>query len=351
MFSARRLVTILGTLGCAFGVGFVMQTYVKDPRQGTTKTGVQVASVSAVAEALPPGMQTPPASLADTGMSGVSDAFVLSELPAPPPSAPQPDLLPAEPVTLASLVGDRQEAALDTPLPEEEPAPRFGCEIAFTAQPVAAAMVRLSLSAPCQANARFTLHHNGMMFADATDDAGEAELTVPALSEKAVFIATFASGASTVARAEVETLEYYDRAVVQWRGTEGPQIHALEYGADYDDTGHVWAGAARGMANAARGEGGFVTQLGAPDVFEPMLAEVYTFPSGTALADGDVRLSLEIEVMDSNCGKDVEVQTLQKHGISRMQLREVTLAMPACDAVGDYLVLKNLFDNLNIARN
>jgi len=55
--------------------------------------------------------------------------------------------------------------------------------------------------------------------------------------------------------------------------------------------------------------------------------------------------------MDSNCGKDVEVQTLQKHGISRMQLREVTLAMPACEAVGDYLVLKNLFDNLNIARN
>ncbi|WP_162685513.1 hypothetical protein [Roseovarius amoyensis] len=350
MFSVKRLVTILGTLGCAFGVGFVMQTYVKDPGQGATDPGVQVASVSAVTEAVPSGVLTEPAQADDAGMAVISDAAVMAEPPIPPETAPQPELLPDEPVTLASLA-DVQDTALDAPLPQEEPAPAFGCEIAFTAQPVAAAMVRLSISAPCLMNERFSLHHNGMMFADATDDAGKAEITVPALSEKAVFIATFASGASAVAQADVETLEYYDRAVVQWRGAEGLQIHALEYGADYDDDGHIWAGADRGMADAARGEGGFVTRLGAPDVFEPMLAEVYTFPSGTALVDGDVRLSLEIEVMDSNCGKDVEAQALQKHGISRMQLREVTLAMPGCDTVGDYLVLKNLFDDLNIARN
>jgi len=349
MFSVKRLVTILGTLGCAFGVGYVMQTYLKDPGQGTAQPGVQVASVSAVADTVPSGVLTEPAQADDADMAVVSDAL-LAEPPAPPETAPQPELLPDEPVTLASLA-DVQDTALDTPLPQEEPAPAFGCEIAFTAQPVAAAMVRLSLSAPCLMNERFSLHHNGMMFADATNDAGKAEITVPALSEKAVFIATFASGASAVAQADVETLEYYDRAVVQWRGSEGLQIHALEYGADYDDTGHVWAGADRGMADAARGEGGFVTRLGDANVFEPMLAEVYTFPSGTALVDGDVRLSLEIEVMDSNCGQDVEAQTLQKKGISRMQVREVTLSMPDCDAMGDYLVLKNLFDDLNIASN
>ena len=34
-----------------------------------------------------------------------------------------------------------------------------------------------------------------------------------------------------------------------------------------------------------------------------------------------------------------------------MQARELTLAMPDCDAAGDFLVLKNVFDDLNIARN
>ncbi len=343
MFSPKRLVTILGTLGVAFGVGFVMQTVVKDPRQGTAEPGVQVASVGAAADV------APAARMDDAGMDVAVEAL-LADPPAPPEAAPQPESLPAGPVTLASLA-DPREAALDVPLPKEEPVPGFGCDIAFTAQPVAAAMVRLSLSAPCLANERFTLHHNGMMFADATDDAGQAEIAVPALNTAAVFIVTFASGASAVAQADVETLEYYDRAVVQWRGGEGPQIHALEYGADYGQEGHVWGGADRGMADAARGEGGFVTRLGDEDVFEPMLAEVYTFPSGTALADGEIRLSVEVEVMAGNCGKDIEAQALQKHGTARMQVRELTLEMPDCDAVGDYLVLKNLLDDLNIARN
>jgi hypothetical protein len=34
-----------------------------------------------------------------------------------------------------------------------------------------------------------------------------------------------------------------------------------------------------------------------------------------------------------------------------MIARELSLAMPECEAVGDFLVLKNMFDNLNIARN
>lgn len=351
MFSARRLVTILGTLGCAFGVGYVMQTYATDTRRASAPDGVQVASASAVADV---AAET---TMADAVPEVVTDALpalsadaVVVDLPVPPAAPPQPANLPDAPVALAAL-SDGAGAGIAADLPAEEPAPAFGCEIALRAQPIAAAMVRLSLSAPCLAGERFTLHHNGMMFAQATDDAGAAELTVPALSEAAVFIATFVTGPSAVAQAEVSTLEYYDRAVVQWRGPDGLQIHALEYGADYDDEGHVWSGSDRSMADAARGEGGFVSRLGDPGLLEPMLAEVYTFPSGTALVDGEIRLSLEAEVTEGNCGKDVEAQALQKSGTRRMQVRELTMAMPGCDAVGDYLVLKNLLDDLTIARN
>ena len=37
------------------------------------------------------------------------------------------------------------------------------------------------------------------------------------------------------------------------------------------------------------GEGGFVTRLGDAELFNPQLAEVYTFPTGTALREGDVQ--------------------------------------------------------------
>jgi len=348
MFSPKRLAAILGTLVAAFGIGFVMQSYLA-PDRHEPSAGVQVASVSPMTQMAP--SDAAPV-LATDAVNDLPPELppLAGAIPMPPPAAPQPGPLPGDPVTLAAL-SDASAGAVPGILPAEEPAPRFGCDLVLEARPVAAAMVRLTLSAPCLAEERFALHHGGMMFAALTDADGNAEHTVPALSETAVFIATFATGDSAVARAEMSTLEYYHRVVVQWSGTEGLGIHALEYGADYEESGHVWAGAARDMAAAARGEGGFVTRLGDPEVFEPMLAEVYTFPLGTALNEGEIRMSVEAEVTAANCGRDIEAQILQKSGTERMSVRELTLAMPDCDATGDYLVLKNIVDDLNIARN
>lgn len=343
MIGAKRGVTIIGTLVVAFGTGFVMQNIMRAQGDAGRPAGVRVASVGSLA-----GMPA-------LTESGATDAIPappvgMTAAPVPPATAPQPGRLPDAPVALAALSDPRTPGGIGD-LPAEEPAPGFGCEVALAAQPLAAAMVRLTLSAPCLGGERFSLHHNGMMFAAVTDDAGHADIAVPALNEAAVFIATFASGASAVATAEVAALEDYDRAVVQWRGPEGLRIHALEYGADYGEAGDVWAGAARDMASAARGEGGFIIRLGDPDIFEPMIAEIYTFPTGTALKAGMIDLSLEAEVTAGNCGRDIEAQVLQKSGTQRMKVRELALAIPACDAVGDYLVLKNMFDDLSIAGN
>lgn len=347
MISAKRIITIVGTLFCALGIGFFMQHYMQGPAPGDRSAQVQVASVSNVQDVAPMAEEAQ-AALAETPGQDVIEPVDLSGMvPVPPSAAPQPDRLPDAPVTLAAL----DDQPIESELPAEEPAPTFGCEIELGAQPVAAAMVKLTLTAPCQPNAQFTLHHNGMMFSAATDETGEAVLTVPALNSAAIFIATFAEGASAVASAEVSTLEYYDRVVAQWNGPAGLQIHALEYGAAYGEEGHVWAETARDMASAARGEGGFMVRLGDADLFNPLLAEVYTFPSGTALKGGEIRLSLEAEVTEANCGKDIEAQTLQKPANGKMAARDLLLAMPDCEAVGDFLVLKNMFDDLNIAGN
>ena len=350
MISVKRIVTSTVMFFCAIGTGLVLQHVLRGGSGSTSGAAVQTASldpvqdVPAVAsepERADPG--TPPAPQEDAALD---DIALTSRVPTPPRSAPQPETLPSEPVTLAAL----EDQPITDP-PEEEPAPSFGCEVEFTAETLAAAMVQLTLSAPCMANERFTLHHNAMVFATATDEAGRKELTVPALSETAIFIANFATGESAVARAEVTSLDYYDRALVQWSGRPGLAIHALEYGAGYGDAGHVWAEAPRDLAEAARGAGGFLTRLGEVAVPNPRMAQVYTFPSGTAPQEGNVRLSLEAEVTKANCGQEITAQTLQKTLGGRMQARELSLAMPGCDAVGDFLVLKNVFDDLNIARN
>lgn len=379
--SAKRIITILGTLFCALATGFFMQHYMQAPRGN--EESVQLASISPVqdiapveetaeAEPLPdtlaadPEETAPQAAAPSAAEQGgleqgamepeaapaVTDAPMLDAagfdkmMPAPPSAAPQPDLLPAKPVTLAAL---EDQPIAD--LPGEEPAPSFGCEVKTFAVAGAAAMVDIAVDAPCMANAQFTVHHSGMMFSAATDADGLASLTVPALARNAVFIVSFVSGDSAVAKAEVDTLEYYDRAVAQWTDADGLGIHALEYGADYDAAGHIWAGNSGEMARAARGEGGFVTRLGEPGLLNGHMAEVYTFPSGTALAEGEIEISLEATVTEANCGRDIEAQILQKSGLEQMRAKDLTLAMPDCAVVGDVLVLKNLFDDLKIARN
>lgn len=232
----------------------------------------------------------------------------------------------------------------------QDPAPAAGCTPEMRAEGRAAAMVRLTISAPCYPETSFTLHHSGMMVTDRTDVAGGAILEVPALAERAVFLVDFGSAAGAVSTARVTSLDLYDRKVVQWRGRSGLHMHAMEYGADYGSEGHVWAGAGRDPAAAAKGEGGFLVTLGVPEARQ---AEIYTFPAATAKRGGSVEIRIEAEVTSRTCGRDVEAQGIEIRGGGQPVVREVVLAMPACGEAGEasYLLLKNLFDDLKITRN
>lgn len=331
MMSLSRIVTVGGTVICALGVGFLMQ------RAANPVATVQEARA--------------PATVATDAVSGTDGQHELTDITptsaaAIPPSAPQPGALPNRPVKLVRL--DNMPDLTD--MPAEVSAPRFDCEPTLEAEPLAAAMVQLKLEAPCIMGERFTMHHNGMMFTSVTDEDGTASMNVPALARNAVFIVSFENGAGAVAEVEVTSLDYYDRVVLQWKGHAGLQIHAREYGADYGEDGHVWADSARDITAAALGKGGFMTRLGAPDVEGARRVEVYSFPSGLMARQGDVELSIEAEVTQSNCGRDIEAQSIQTSGNSRPSVRELVLAMPECDAVGDYLVLKNMLDDLKIAQ-
>jgi len=222
-------------------------------------------------------------------------------------------------------------------------------DITSNARPVAAAMVNLTLSAPCLPNERVTVHHAGLIFNQTTDLEGALDITVPALTQDAIFIVAFTNGEGAVAQTTVEELADFDRVALQWKGNTGFELHALEFGADYDTEGHVWAGASRDMSYAVTGKGGYLSQLGDRNVPDGLLAEVYTFPTGAAQTSGAIDLSVETVVATNNCGLEIEARTLQANSGKDITSRDLTLSVPDCDAAGNFLVLNNLLEDLKVA--
>jgi hypothetical protein len=241
-------------------------------------------------------------------------------------------------------------SVLDTPmLPEASVTPAPECVVNASARAIAAAMVDLNMEAACLPNERVTVHHNGMIFTETTSATGMLELTLPALSADAVFILAFSNGEGAVAQTRVEDVGDYERAVLQWKGDTGFQIHAREFGADYGDAGHLWTGAAGSIAGAVIGESGVLTRHGDVNAADPLLAEVYTFPKAATERAGTIALSVETEVTDLNCGIEIEAQSLELQTDGSVKTRNLTLPVPDCDAKDSFLVLNNLLQDLTVA--
>ena len=336
--SKKRLVSMVsGTVLSALAIGFFMQ------RGETAAPRVLLVPLpSAIQQVvLKPAVPALPNALVGGDVVTRSDTqpLILASAVAPvmiPPSLPEPR--PGAGPVIAALPENNA-------LPADPAMPRLGCNIAATATPGPKAMVDLQVSAPCFPNEQVTVHHNGMIFTQVTDNAGNLSVNVPALSERAVFIVAFADGRGTVALTNVPALADYDRVAVQWTGKAGFQIHAREFGAAYGEPGHVWSGAAPGDQKSS----GFVTRLGDSGTPAPQMAEVYTFPSGTTSRSGVVALSVEAEVTQDNCGRDISAQSLELRGRSSLRTRDLVMAMPNCSGLGDFLVLNSLVDDLKIA--
>jgi len=354
MASLKNTILTGATLFAALGTGFVMQSSpVAEMRYGTQTSNTSTPSsgkVEPVYSGVNPFSGITSLELTSIAYTSATSAKHQSNRmdPVMPRVAPDPlafdegkrDSL-SETVVLASAPGEPADLA----------ASAQSCIAELVARPMAAAMVDLTLAAPCEAGARVTLHHNGMMITEQMDSSGRLSVQLPVLSQTAIFMAAFESGLTAMAKTEVTSLDIYDRVVVQWQGPGEMQIHAFEFGADYGDEGHVWANAPRNMEQAALGKGGFVTQHGRAMPDQDLRAQVYTFPSGTAARAGDIVLSVETEVTAQTCGRRMEGQALQITGGGALSVKDLTIDVPGCDATGDFLLLKNLLQDMKIARN
>ncbi|MEP5731674.1 MAG: hypothetical protein ABJL67_20120 [Sulfitobacter sp.] len=331
MFGKKEVITAVGTLGCAIGIGFVMQS--------SDTAEVHYGEPERIAPA--------------------------PEMPELKSVAAQNAILDVQEITLTSAEFDQGitvpktddgviKASIPTALPEPdvpEPAVAPLCDITATAHPIAAAMVTLSMEASCFPNERVTVHHNGMIFTETTSDTGTLVLTVPALVQESVFIVAFPNGEGAVAQTTVEELADFDRAVLQWKGTTGFQIHAREFGADYGTEGHLWEGQPGDIASAVTGTSGVMTRHGDISAAEPLLAEVYSFPRGSNARVGSIALSVETEVTTANCGLEIEAQSLEILADGQIKTQNLTLSVPDCDAEGSFLVLNNLLQDMKVAGN
>lgn len=334
--SKLRLIALAGgTLVCALGIGYAMQRFVPLPAASLPANRMAEASAS------------------DTGLPSVQRGAA----PVAPadPVVPKPLKAPAraaEPLEIGKI-------ALTSAPPPEAPAtaadvagsdaPASGCEVTAEAMARPGALVELVVHAPCMAASRVVIHHHGMFFAELTDDDGRLELVVPALAEKAVFIAAFDNGDGAVALTQVPDINDFDRIALQWAGAEGFQLHAREFGATYGQPGHIWSGLSAAELKQEPALHGAVVRLGAPMALAPLTAEVYSFPAGQSDRAGSIALTVEAEITAQNCGRDISAQLLERQAEDRVKTRELELSVPDCDAIGDFLVLNNLLDDLKIA--
>lgn len=316
------------SLTMVFAIGFVMQNGAEVPGQP----------------------QTAPQQLAQ---GATADRIELSEITL---TVGAPDVavaaLPVEDEPIERAPAARLAAApiLDDPVGANLPVldvPARACDPAMRLSPQPAAMVLMTIDAPCLPDQRVTIHHNGLMFTHVTDADGQLALSAPALSESAVFIADFGNGDGAVGHVVVPDLHQFQRAAAQWRGDLGIELHAREFGAGYGDAGHVWSGAL--SASQVQGQ---LTLLGDRDLENSYRAEVYTAPLSTAKG-GDIALSIEAEVTQANCNSDIQAEAIQWNPLAgttgALDVRELSLSVPGCDTIGDFLLLKNLLQDLKIA--
>lgn len=328
MLIPRKFVTAGATFSAALAIGFVMQN------------GNAWAARFGTADVQPVVTAGPAISVADSFPQIVApDAgYQVAELSLP--VIDMPNISDITPTLVAAVIPDDTLTA--------DPVVNLDCVPEMNAVGIGNGLAQLTVTAPCFENARVAIHHQGMIFAAATDANGVLETVVPALAENAMFIASFDAGMGAVATATLPEVATLERAVLQWQGDAAVSIHAFENGANFGDAGHVWLGTPRTPIAAEQGQG-FLTTLGDPSLDNAMLAEVYTYPAGTNPDAANIQLSVEAEITIANCGRDVAAQSIQIGPLSDAEAVDLQLRMPDCDAVGDYLVLKNMFEDLTIA--
>lgn len=272
-------------------------------------------------------------------------ALASVEIPAAkPPAAPEPApqaMTGREPAAQAipATVSD----ATDNPAAQPEAPVADACAPTLDLLPEPDAMIGITLIAPCHPGARVVLAHDGLAVTLRTTATGSVFTSIPALSVAGMVTARLPDGAEVTAQTDMPEAAGYGRLVVQWQGDDRFSLNAYAPAAVYGGAGHEQAVA---LADIPAGTSltGRVIGLGSQDVDLPLLAEVYTHPRGDRNT-----LTIEAEVTAATCGREMLGETIKSRN-GQVTVQDLTLAMPDCDAMGEFLVLNIVPADLTLAQ-
>lgn len=366
----KRVYTAAAALVAAGLAGYLMQRGNHPPARAlpVVASVATVPTVELSPQALPAGLFEPETK------AQIDQARTAPDDPIAPEASPRNDLLPVEVTRAASpdILGmepgsmpdakpaeNPQEATRNTtPMVDEAPAEPFSepvvaalpnCEVYFVASPKAAALVELSLYAPCNPGEVVEIDHAGLKFSDLIGPEGDLIIDVPAMTKDAVFKAVLSSGIQKSAETSVPDFAEFKRLAVMWKGPTGLQLDALENGASYGDPDHLWAENPSSPQSALEGKGGFISVLGS--VSDGYAADVYSYPRKLTNGRLNPEVSVEAQVLENTCGGEIQGEILRTSSAGDPIEQALSINVPGCDAVGGYLVLKNLPQQLKLARN
>lgn len=372
MAQLKKIGMAAGTFSVALGIGFVMQNgdvlasrFGAEDTEATAPFVQDTAPVEVVQASLTGDLDvtTTQDVLADSGPEAAGASPELT-IPAPIveavvalPESVQIQDAPEAPIQLASIDPEvmpeiENPAAIDPAVVSNAAVVdtvEIDCVPTMMAVAGPAATVDVALSAPCHTDTAFTVHHQGMMFSAVTNTNGTSKLTVPALAEMAVLIAAFDNGDGAVATVTVPEFLNYDRAVLQWQGDTAVMLSAYENGAEFATENHIFIENPGDITRVEAGVGGYLISLGAAEVENAFMAEIYTYPTGMMTSGGSVTLVAEAEITSDNCGSELNAQSIQVDPTGDSSALDLTMVMPDCDAVGDFLILQNMFQDLTLA--
>lgn len=313
----RKLTLMIATGAVALGAGHIVQRKAAD-RTLAHEGVVIVTDVEPVAAG--PETVTQP-----------TPAIAVAPMPAPVA------VLPVEQAPVAPVAIEVAPAPVRAPAMAELPAePDCTAQLQLIPQP--GAMIGLSLLAPCHPGERVVLRHAGMAVTGKTSESGALFGALPALATNASVTVRFASGDEVAETISMPDAANYSRFIVQWQDEDAFQLHAFENGAGYGQPGHLSA-----ALTGSPAEGDFISLLGDSSTELPLLAEAYSFANGKAS-----QVVLEAAVTETTCNREILGETIMAEG-GKVEIADLTLAMPGCDAIGDILVLKNLMQDMKLA--
>ncbi|MDN5785799.1 hypothetical protein [Pseudorhodobacter sp.] len=347
----RKVAMVAATLSVALGAGYTIQNSLvgknapqRDAQASDRKpTGIKplAAGLGGVPNAtMPeptqsPAPKLPEAAFAPTPEPGAAENPAQADAMTPEAASPATMTENATPATGANI------SPPDTVLSGDS----TNCPISLDLIASAQATIDITLIAPCRTSERVVLRHGGLTVTAQTSLTGTLFTSLPGMEPTGRVTVLFGDSVEAVAKVSLPDLPEYRRFAVQWMAEDAFQLSALEGGASFGDAGNITAANPGQRLPGVEMKGGYMSVLGDASVPLPMLAEVYTYPVDKMAT---VDLSIEAEVTEATCNRELLGEVLYSDG-GAVTKTDLTMATPACDAVGDVLVLNDPLPDVKLA--